>query len=66
MKYISKAEVAAKLKRYIRLNFDSQAEAGRHYGVSRQYISNVLKSGSPNQDILSDLGLERVTVFVKA
>jgi hypothetical protein len=68
MRHYSKLEVAVKFKRYIRVNFNSQADAGLYYeGVSRQFISAVCNGKkAPNAEMLDDLGLERVTVYVRA
>ena len=67
MKHFSRKEVAVKFKRYIRVTFDSQADAGIFYGVTPQFISAVCNGkNTPNDAMLDALGLERVTRFIKS
>jgi hypothetical protein len=67
MRYYSKEEVRAKFYRYVRVNYDSQKEAAKNYGVVPSAVSMACSGAQAlNSDMLADIGLERVVRYVKA
>ena len=67
MKHFTQEEVCTKFKRYVRLNYETQKDAAQIYGVVPHYISMVCCNKlPPNEDMLGDIGFERVIKYVKA
>ena len=66
MRYYSKEEVRLKFYRFVRVNYDSQKEAARNYGVVPSAVSMACNGKQPlNSDMLDDIGFERVVRYVK-
>lgn len=64
-KTIPEQEFLQRLDAFIKANFGSASKAADHYGISRQYMSVVMKGRSvPSQRILEDMGYARRKVVV--
>lgn len=65
MKTISEQEFIDSLNAFVGTNFKTGSAAAEHYGVSRQYMSAVMKGKHPpNERILKDMGYTRRKVIV--
>lgn len=62
---IAEQEFLQRLKTFIAAKFGSQSKAADHYGMSRQFMSLILKGKSATPpSILEDIGYARSKVVV--
>jgi hypothetical protein len=65
MKILTDEQVAKMFRKHVRSNFDSNGEAGVHYGCTSQYVSQVICGARPpNEKIMRSLGIKKVKGYM--
>lgn len=72
-KYYTKEDICDIFTKYVRMNFESGADAARHYGamtesgkMNRVFISNIKRHKAiPTKAMLKDIGFKGERVFIK-
>lgn len=59
------SEVQARLREHIKRKYGSQRVFAEHHGVSKQYVSQILRKRSIPKWLLNDIGIRRDVVYTE-
>jgi DNA-binding XRE family transcriptional regulator len=64
-KILTYAQMQARFNEYFRKKFVTQQDGADYYGVSKQYISQIILGVQrPSDAMLKDIGVTKTTVFI--
>jgi hypothetical protein len=64
-KILTYAQMQARFNEYFRTKFVTQQQGADHYGVTRQYVSQIILGVQrPSDAMLKDIGVIKTTVFI--